>query len=106
MIRRRYFELIFLPFLCVVSLFFAGCKSNANTRSVTRVSYPSGEVRFEIPYLGNQRDGLVKEYYKSGNLFAIIPYQNGKKSGKAQTFFESGELRSEGNFVNGALAGK
>lgn len=63
------------------------------------------QVRFQINYKEDKRDGRVAEYKEDGKLFAEATYLADKKNGKQTVYYENGQVKSEVHFQNGLKEG-
>ncbi len=62
------------------------------TKKGDRVSiyYPSGELKFVIPFTKHKANGEAKKYYKNGKLRALIPMSNNKIDGTISVYYPNG----------------
>ncbi len=81
----------------------------------TRIYYPSGKIKLEIPFLNGMEQGFAKEYSEEGDIITLIEYKRGFvidrlkinrkdknnwKQGRWFTFYPAGSIKLEGTYVD------
>jgi antitoxin component YwqK of YwqJK toxin-antitoxin module len=54
------------------------------------IYYPTGELKFSIPYKNHKANGEVKKFYKNGRLRALIPMSKNKIEGSVRVYYPNG----------------
>jgi antitoxin component YwqK of YwqJK toxin-antitoxin module len=82
--------------------------------------YPNGQIKEDVNYKNNKRDGISREFDLRGNLITILQYNNGLltererinrldkeglKQGIWKTFYENGRLKTEAYYTDNLLNG-
>ncbi len=67
--------------------------------------YPNGNVKSEINFDNNIRQGEAKFYYDNGNIKEILNYDNGKVDGLVKAYNENGNLHETYNIEDGKREG-
>lgn len=67
--------------------------------------YNNGNLKSEINYINNIREGNAKFYYENGNLKEELNYDNGKVDGLVKEYREDGKLRETYNISDGKREG-
>jgi antitoxin component YwqK of YwqJK toxin-antitoxin module len=77
----------------------------------TRVYFPDGKLKMEIPFIKGLEQGYAKEYSEEGNIITLIEYKRGfiidrlkinrrdknnLKQGRWYTFWDNGKIKQEG----------
>jgi len=63
--------------------------------------YSNGQLHYEIPYVNDQRHGVVRDYYSNGQLRFETPYVNGQLHGVEKYWDKEGNLTQEILWANG-----
>lgn len=59
---------------------------------VAYITYPSGKLKHETPYVNGKKHGLEKSYFENGTLKAESACANGIDEGRARGWHENGQL--------------
>jgi antitoxin component YwqK of YwqJK toxin-antitoxin module len=68
--------------------------------------YSNQNIKLEVNYVKNKRNGIEKAYYKSGQLEHIGQYTKGLQDSIWTWFYENGYIKKTDNWVNGHLLGE
>jgi hypothetical protein len=72
---------------------------------VTKMYYPDGKLRAEVPMKGGRRNGLATEYYTNGKKHLVINYVDGKNHGLTTRYYDTGGLYEETMYEKGEMHG-
>jgi antitoxin component YwqK of YwqJK toxin-antitoxin module len=67
--------------------------------------YENGNLRYDISYKDDEKDGVAKFYHPNGKLKQIGHYSEGSLSGSWTDYNERGDLASNYYYLNGDLEG-
>ena len=67
--------------------------------------WPNGNLRTEIPMIGDKKNGIAKSYYQDGTIRQEINYVDDIKQGKSKFYYESGNLYRESDYVDNQVHG-
>jgi hypothetical protein len=70
-------------------------------KNVERLDYPSGVLKLETTYSGNNLHGPTRYYSEKGALLASAGFIHGKQEGEARTYYPSGAIHSVRHFQQG-----
>jgi antitoxin component YwqK of YwqJK toxin-antitoxin module len=68
---------------------------------VKKEYYKNGQVRIEVPYVEEKKNGVVKEYYENGQIRKEIPYDDNVINGIVLEYYPDGALHTETVFTDG-----
>lgn len=93
---------------------------NDRKEGMSFVYFPSGQLKEEIQYSSNKKNGFSKEYDEKGVLITLMTYKNGflvdreklnrkdekgLKQGLWRTYFNNGNIKTEAFYVDDLLSG-
>lgn len=84
-------------------IFFVFTK--AFTQDIQKSYFDNGNVKTEISFINNIRDGYTKYYFENGNLSEEMFFCEGILTGTYLQFYESGQKKLECTYKNGILDG-
>ena len=79
--------------------------ANRKVEGLSKTYWENGKVQMESPYVAGKQEGLTRMYYESGALKGELSHRNGVMEGPARTFSQSGKLSSEGTIIQGLQDG-
>lgn len=94
--------------------------TNDKLQGFTRLYYPSGELKQEIPFVDNLETGEGYEYAEDGRIITLLTYKNGvltkkqrinrkddqdQKQGMWMAFHNNRKVKEEGPYMNGLRNG-
>lgn len=93
---------------------------NGQRNNMAYYYYENGNIKREVPYLNDKKQGLGFEYDINDNIISIIRYRNneiieqeninhynseGEKDGIWRNYYENGNIKDEKIYLNGKLNG-
>lgn len=63
--------------------------------------YKNGQIKKEVEYIDNIKNGRIRWYYPNGELKGIGFYNDGRCDGDFITYYKSGKIKSRVKYVNG-----
>ncbi|MFB6317623.1 tetratricopeptide repeat protein [Saccharicrinis sp. FJH54] len=67
--------------------------------------FPNGKIRYEVAYIDDIPDGIVKFYNKTGQLDEINYFKDGTRNGPAIGFYDNGDTSFIYNYLDGEING-
>ncbi|TLE08480.1 toxin-antitoxin system YwqK family antitoxin [Helicobacter bilis] len=64
---------------------------------VEKAYYENGNLKMEIPFKNNKKQGMSKGYYESGKLQYEMPYKKDMLQGIEKVYDENGNLNTQAN---------
>ncbi len=68
---------------------------------VKKEYYKNGQIRIEVPYVEEKKNGVVKEYYENGQIRKETPYDDNVINGVVLEYYPDGALQCETVYMNG-----
>lgn len=63
--------------------------------------YKNGQIKKEVKYVDNIKNGRIRWYYPNGELKGIGFYNDGRCDGDFITYYRSGKIKSRVKYING-----
>lgn len=63
--------------------------------------YKNGQIKKEVEYIDNVKNGKIRWYYPNGELKGIGFYNDGKCDGDFITYYRSGKIKSRIRYKDG-----
>lgn len=68
---------------------------------VKKTFYKNGNLKTEVSYVDNKKNGRAKSYYENGNIKTEVDYCDGIINGYIRTYYEDGSLESVETYKHG-----